>query len=141
VDARDTVTSFAAIAGATADKLDLVGAATIQANGTTNGSDYNTIKSHSVTSGVITFDDENTFATALTVNSTNLSDVLNYLAANITGAGATVGFAYDSNSDGTNDATLIFQNNAAGDILVELVGVTGITAVAGAAGANTVLVG
>lgn len=141
VDARDTVTSFAAIAGGTADKLDLVGAATIQANGTTDGSDYNTIKSHTVASGVITFDDENTFATALTVNSTNLSDVLNYLAANITGAGATVGFAYDSNSDGTNDATLIFQNNAGGDILVELVGVTGITAVAGAAGANTVLVG
>ncbi|QDX81877.1 hypothetical protein B9N43_11810 [Denitratisoma sp. DHT3] len=141
VDARDTVTGFAAIAGGTADKLDLVGAATIQADGVTDGSNFNTIKSHTVASGVITFDDAETFAAAVTVNSSNLSDVLGYLAANITGAGATVGFAYDSNSDGTNDATLIFQNNAGGDILVELVGVTGITAVAGAAGANTVLVG
>lgn len=104
-----------------ADTLDF-DAATVVANATVDGTDSGTIKSHKVASGMITFDDVDSFAAAVTVNSTNLSDVLTYLAANITTAGETVAFAYDANGDGTNDATFVF-NQGTNDSVVELVGV------------------
>jgi hypothetical protein len=51
-----------------------------------------------------------------------LSDTLAYLAANITTANDTVAFAYDSDSNGTADATMVFQQGVS-DTVVELVGV------------------
>ena len=63
-----------------------------------------------------------TFVAAKIVNASNLADVVGYLAANTATADA-VAFLYDSNSDGVNDSTLVFSNQAA-DSLVELVGTT-----------------
>ncbi|BBP44300.1 beta strand repeat-containing protein [Thiosulfativibrio zosterae] len=121
---RDKITGFdLGTAAKFADTLDLNGTPTVTANTAgTNGTDSGSIKSHAITSGIITFDDVDTFATALTVNESNLSTVLTYLATNITTAGDTVAFAYDSNSDGTTDATIVFQQGT-NDTVVELVGV------------------
>ena len=62
-----------------------------------------------MTSGIITFDDQDTYAAALIINSTNLSDVTSYLTTNITTAGQTVAFAYDKNSDGSADSTFVYN--------------------------------
>ena len=74
-----------------------------------DGDNSGTIQSHSVTSGIITFDDQDTYAAALIINSTNLSDVTSYLTTNITTAGQTVAFAYDKNSDGSADSTFVYN--------------------------------
>lgn len=123
---RDKITGFdLGTAAKFADTLDLNGTPTVTANTAgTNGTDSGTIKSHAITSGIITFDDIDSFTTALTVNEANLSDVLAYVATNISTAGDTVAFAYDSNSDGTADATIVFQQGTS-DTVVELVGVVG----------------
>lgn len=123
---RDKITGFdLGTAAKFADTLDLNGTPTVTANTTgTNGTDSGTIKSHAISSGIITFDDIDSFTTALTVNEANLSDVLTYVATNISTAGDTVAFAYDSNSDGTADATIVFQQGT-NDTVVELVGVVG----------------
>jgi hypothetical protein len=127
VAARDTITGFTLGDGTDmADVLD-ISTTTLQGNTAgTDGTDSGTIKSHAIATGIITFDDVNTFATALVINAGNLSDVTTYLATNIDASKA-VAFAYDSNSDGTADATMVFANGAA-DTLIELAGTTGITA-------------
>jgi len=132
VAARDKITGFDKGDGTNrSDVLD-ISTATAQANTAgTDGTDSGTIKSHAITSGIITFDDENTFTTAVTVNEANLSDVTTYLAANI-GSAKAVAFAYDSNSDGTADATMVFANGTS-DTLIELVDVTGVTAIGASA--------
>jgi len=132
VAARDKITGFDK--GDGTDRSDVLDLSTGTAQGNTagtDGTDAGTIKSHAITSGIITFDDVNTFATALTINEANLSDVTTYLAANID-SGKAVAFAYDSNSDGTADATMVFANGTL-DTLVELVGVTGATAIGASA--------
>lgn len=123
---RDKITGFRlGSATSIADTLDLQASPSVPANTIgTNGVDSGTIKSHAITSGVITFDDVDAFATAVVVNGVNLSDALAYLAANITAANDTVAFAYDSDSNGTSDATLVFQQGTS-DTVVELVGVLG----------------
>jgi fructose-specific component phosphotransferase system IIB-like protein len=62
-----------------------------------------------ITSALITFDDVNTFAASVLINQANLSNALAYVAANVTTAAATVMFAYDSDSSGTADATIVFD--------------------------------
>lgn len=121
---RDKITGFdLGTAAKFADTLDLQGTPTVTANTAGfNGTDAGAIKSHAITSGIVTFDDVDTFATALVINEASLNDALAYLAANITTAGDTVAFGYDSNSDGTADATIVFQQGAS-DTVVELVGV------------------
>jgi hypothetical protein len=84
--------------------------------------DFGTIASHSITTGYAAFSTAATFATATTINATNLADVVGYLAANTATLDA-IGFAFDSNSDGVNDSTLIYSNQAS-DTLVMLVGIT-----------------
>lgn len=141
--ARDKVTGFQAVA-TTGDKLDLAGTFSLQAAvAAADGTDSGVIKSHSITSGgIITFDDINAYDTALVINSSNVADALAYAAANFTTAGKTVGFAYDSDNNGTADATIVFQAGAtaADATVVELVGLTGVTTLAGTAGANTIVV-
>jgi len=123
--ARDKITGFdSGTASLIADTLDLEGTPTVATGTNVNGTDSGVIKSHTISSGMITFDDIDSFTTALTINTTNLSDVLSYLATNITTTGDTVAFLFDSNDDGTNDATIVFQQGA-NDTVVELVGVTG----------------
>ncbi|WP_214475632.1 VCBS domain-containing protein, partial [Mesorhizobium sp. dw_380] len=88
-----------------------------------------TVKSHAITNGIITFDDANTFASALTLSSTaNVAAVVQYLHNNdiATGTGAAVAFV--ANIGGTAH-TYVFEQvgtsqNVANDILVDLVGVT-----------------
>lgn len=124
---RDKITGFdLGTAGLIADTLDLEGTPTVTADGAANGTDAGSLKSHSITSGIVTFDDVDTFATAVVINQANLADALAYLAANITTAGDTVAFAFDSDSSGTADATIVFQQGAA-DTVVELVGVVGLS--------------
>lgn len=136
--AWDVITGFALGDGSAGDEdvLDFAGAA-VQATDAAgvNGTDFGSIKSHTVSNGVVTFDDVDTFATALVVNSTNLTDVVGYLTANITTNLHSVAFAYDSNGDGTAEDTIVFNNNATGDSLVQLVGVvaTGLGEAAGTA--------
>jgi hypothetical protein len=100
----------------------------------TNGTDSTltiggtTVRSHAISNGMITFDDANTFATALTLSSTaNVAAVVQYLRANDLGnAGATVAFTA---SIGGTAHTYIYQQvgntpNATNDILIDLVNVT-----------------
>lgn len=141
--ARDKVTGFQAVA-TTGDKLDLAGTFSLQAAvAAADGTDSGVIKAHSITAGgIITFDDINAYDTALVINSSNVADALAYAAANFTTAGKTVGFAYDSDNNGTADATMVFQAGAtaADATVIELVGLTGVTTLAATAGANTIVI-
>ena len=125
VGGRDVITGFdLATAALISDTLDFVNVGTVLNAGAANGTDSGTIKSHSTAIGVITFDDVDTFNAAVVVNSSNLSDITTYLTTNLTTAGTTVAFAYDSNGSGTADATMVYNAGVgANDSLVELVGV------------------
>ena len=132
----DTVRDYAVItAGAAADRIDTVGNPEVVANTAgTNGADSSltiggqTVKSHSISNGLITFDDANTFAGALVIDSTeDLAAVVQYLQAQDLGnAGATVGFTA---TIGGNAHTYLYtqgESNGtnASDVLVDLFGVT-----------------
>ena len=77
--------------------------------------------------GLVTFDDIGTFATALVISSANLADVVGYLNTNLAVDG-TVMFAYDSDNNGANDATVVYHQGSSlttvVDDMVMLVGVT-----------------
>lgn len=123
LSARDVVTGFdKAENDKSSDVLDFTG--TSVATDFTSSVDSGVIKSHSVTNGVVTFDDVDTFDTALTIDDSNLDDVLGYLAEN-TAKLDTAAFGFDSTGDGSADATMVYNNNDT-DSLVELVGVTGV---------------
>jgi hypothetical protein len=125
IAARDKITGFD-VAGGTnlSDLLNFDGTAAVSAFSATV--DYGVILSHSITAGVVLFDDAAAYSSALVINATNLGDVLGYLAAN-TATDGTVAFAYDSDASGTADATLVFHNGTTDD-LVELVGITSVAA-------------
>jgi hypothetical protein len=119
----DKITGFglgAEATGTVADRIDFAGAGAVATLG--SSTDFGTILSHALTNGVATFDDVATHTTALTISSTNLADVVGYLAANTATADA-VAFRYDDNNDGVLDATMVYSNQAA-DSLVQLVGTT-----------------
>jgi hypothetical protein len=123
----DRITDFVT----TTDTLDLVVAPVAVGNTAgVNGTDStlfvsgSTIKSHAINSGIITFDDVDTYANALNINSdARVAAVVQYLQLNDLGnAGSTVAFA-------ANSRTFIYQQvgptpNPANDILVELTGTT-----------------
>jgi hypothetical protein len=139
-DSRDKITGYDMADGTNlGDVIDLPAATVATA---VASEDYGVILSHNLAAGIISFDDASAYATALTINSSNLSDVLGYLAANVTN-NQTVAFLYDSDGDGTNDATMVFMNGAT-DILIELAGITAATSVNATAGtttANTIIIG
>ncbi len=98
------------------DRLDLdsifIAANTVAVNGV----DAGTVRSHSISNGIISFDDTNNYSTPITINAaTNLANVISYLQTNITGSN-TVAFIADTN-------TYVFQDGGVTDTLVELVGV------------------
>jgi ELWxxDGT repeat protein len=97
------------------DKLDLasnlIAANTAAVNGTNSG----IIASHSISNGIISFDDIDNYTAPLAITATNLANVFGYLQANIIG-GNTVAFISESN-------TFVFQDGGINDTLVELVGV------------------
>jgi Ca2+-binding RTX toxin-like protein len=98
------------------DKLDLANT-TIAANTAgVNGVNAGIIHSHSISNGIISFDDINSFTAPLAITAANLANVFTYLQTNITG-GNTVAFVSGADS-------YVFQDGGATDTLVELVGVT-----------------
>jgi len=112
----------------TSDVLDFAGTGAV--TDFTQSTDSGTIKSHTLSTGVATFDDAATFDTALVINSGNLSDVTSYLAAN-TATNDVTAFTYDRDGDGTAESTFVFHNTTI-DSLVFLQDVVGTTLVAGA---------
>ena len=97
------------------DALDLA-TTVIAANITTDGSDFDLIKSHTISNGIVKFDDADTYTTPLTITSTtNLGSAIGYLIANITN-GSTVAFQVSSDM-------WVFQDNGSNDTLIDLVGV------------------
>jgi len=117
----DRITGFDAADGTNvSDILEFAGTGAVGTLATST--DFGTILSHSITTGYASFSTAATFATATVINPTNLADVVGYLAANTATADA-VGFAFDSNSDGVNDSTLVYTNQSS-DGLVMLVGIT-----------------
>lgn len=128
---QDKITGFSlagVAAGTLSDVLNFEGTATVSAF--TSSIDFGTILTHSITGGIVTFDTAATFAAAKIINSSNLGDVVGYLNANL-GVNETVGFLYDSNGDGANDATMVFHQGSnlttVADDLVQLVGTTGLS--------------
>jgi hypothetical protein len=106
------------------DVLNFEGTASVSAF--SSSIDFGTIASHSITSGIATFDTAATFGSAKIVNPTNLADVVGYLNANLAVNG-TAGFLYDSNGDGSNDATIVYHQGSSlttvADDMVQLTGV------------------
>lgn len=121
------------------DVLDLA-STKIAANAiSVDGKDAGGFNSHSITNGIIKFDDIDTFTSPVAITSTfvngiltgNIIGAVDYLKANITD-GSTVAFlgsAIDPNSTtGTAvQSTWVFQDNGASDTLVALIGVTNAT--------------
>ena len=143
----DTITDFAlGDGGANAeDKLDLQGTPVAVADGVVNGTNAGSILSHSVTNGIITFDDAETYAAALAINNTNISNVMTYLSTNFTAAdNKVVAFLYDTTTtpDGA-DSTIVFQDNSATgatDSFILLSGITTGTSIVTADAANGILI-
>ena len=124
----DVITDYAA-----EDKINLNGTPVAATNTAgINGGDSTltingaTVKSHSITNGIITFDDNNTFATALTLTSINqVAAVAQYLLLNGLGV-ANVTVAFTATIGGVAH-TYIYQqpdNTPSNDILIDLQGVT-----------------
>jgi len=142
----DTITDFALGGG---DTIDTFGTPAVVANGVTNGIDSTltiaaaTVKSHSITNGMVTFDDADTFVGALVLGSTtDIAAVVQYLQNNDIGdAGSTV--AFTASIGGTAHTYLFTQGDAAGtnnlDVLVDMVGITA-TGVSLAAAAGNILI-
>jgi hypothetical protein len=132
-ESNATTTGFDTITGALtgnntnmSDKIDFAGDGVVGTLGTST--DFNTILSHTLTTGLASFSTAATYATATVINSSNLTDVVGYLAANTATLDA-IAFLYDSNGDGSNDGTMIYSNQAI-DSLVFLSGTTVVTLVA-----------
>ena len=139
---RDKITGYQTVTNAGSlfgDKLDIAGA-TVASSLTST--DSGSLLSHAISNGMVTFDDAASFSSAVTIGASNLQDALDYLAANVS-AGETVAFLYDSNGDSANDATMVFDQHASNDTLIELVGVTadGVSATATLTTDNFVIVG
>ncbi|WP_326914036.1 beta strand repeat-containing protein [Sphingopyxis chilensis] len=126
ITGHDVITDF----NLAADILNLPGTPVPDGNGAVDGTNSvltisgQAIRSHSVTNGVITFDDNNSFANALTLSSdAHVAAAVDYLQRNDLGpAGTTVAFV-------AGTRTFVYQQvgadaNPANDILIELQGVT-----------------
>ena len=137
----DVITDFSANAGG--DILDMPNV-NVRANETVNGTNSvltiggQTIKSHQINNGIITFSNNDTFSSGTTFSLTSLANVaaaVDYIHRNdfATSTGANIGFV--ANIGGTPH-TYIFDQignnpNTNNDILVDLVGVT-LTSLGGA---------
>lgn len=125
---RDKITGFnIGTAALFSDTLNLEGTPTIQADTAgVNGTDSGNLRSHAIAGGLITFSATDVLGGLTVINQANLADALAYVATNISTATATVMFAYDSDSSGTVDATIVF-NQGTLDSVIELVGAVGVT--------------
>ena len=153
---HDRISDFALgfVTGAQ-DKIDTIGTPVVVANTSgVNGIDSKltiagqTIKSHAIKDGMITFDDADTYAAPLSLGSlSDVAAVVQYLQGNNLGkAGASV--AFDADTGGVHHTFLFTQGDAKGtnnalDVLVDLVGVDAGRLAAATAGmtASTLLIG
>lgn len=120
----DQITGFDIADGTNiSDHIDFAGVGVLGTLATST--DFGTILSHSISNGFASFDDAAAYAAAVVVSSTNLADVVGYLAAN-TATQDVVAFLYDRDGNGSTDSTLVYSNLAS-DALVLLVGVTTAT--------------
>jgi len=143
--ASDLVYGFDVMSGANNDMLDLP-SNIIAANTTgVTGAAYQTILSHSITNGMISFDDASIFTSALVIgDTTNWGQVKNYMMANIAD-GQTVATYIDMNGDnlytGGADRLAVFQGNATMDIQVQLYDTMSmVTALSNMANVNSVTI-
>ncbi|HET6525359.1 VCBS domain-containing protein [Sphingopyxis sp.] len=126
ITGHDVITDF----NLATDILDLPGAPVADGDGPVNGTNSaltiggEPVRSHSVTNGVISFDDNNSFGTALALSSdARVAAAVDYLQRNDLGpAGTTVAFV-------AGTRTFVYQQvgtspDPVNDILVELQGVT-----------------
>ena len=115
----DVVENFAlgnGVINTNIDQLDL-DSTTIAANtAATDGVDKGIIKSHTISNGLISFDDVDSFTANLVLTVSNLTDVFGYLQNNIK-SGNTVAFNAVGN-------TYLFQDGGNIDTVVQLTGVT-----------------
>jgi len=118
-------------AGDVSDLIDFSGTGAV--TDFTASADAGTIMSHTLSNGVATFDDAATFGAAIKINSTNLSDVVSYLATN-TATNDVAAFLFDKDNDGDNDGTMVFHNGTT-DSLVFLDGLT-VTALSASSSAT-----
>jgi Ca2+-binding RTX toxin-like protein len=126
------------------DTLDLPGTVKVAANiSTANGNDAGGFNSHTITNGIIKFDDVDSYTTPVPINAGNIGGVLDYLKLNITD-GSTVAFqgtAPDPTTTTTTQvsSTWVFQDNGNNDTLVALIGVTTATSVSTGAFLSTAI--
>lgn len=127
----DVINDFTPNAGG--DVLDLEDTAAFgntTANGTASSLTIGgeTIKSHQVTNGIVTFDDQVDYSAALTLSSlANVAAAVEYINRNDFGGGNGNVVAFVANIGGTAHTYVFNQlggNGNANDILVDLVGVT-----------------
>jgi hypothetical protein len=105
------------------DTLDLDGTLTIAATTISiNGADSGLIKSHKIDSGIIKFDDTDSYTTPVAISTTNLGSAIDYVVHNIANNSIV---AFQAGAD-----MWVFQDNGSNDTLIELLGV-------GAAGFST----
>ena len=119
VGSYDVANNFALGTGNSTTGVDVLNLDTtlIAANvAAVDGTDSGIIQSHSINNGMINFSNTNNYSTPLTLTDANLTDIIGYLQANISG-GNTVAFIDNGN-------TYVFQDGGVTDTLVELVGVT-----------------
>jgi Ca2+-binding RTX toxin-like protein len=115
----DVVTGFALGNGSEtteADSLDLDSINIADNTANINGANAGIIKSHSISNGIISFDDSDSYASALVLTAANLTNVSSYLLSNIK-TGATVAFNAIGNA-------YVFQDGGLNDTLVQLTGIT-----------------
>ena len=130
ISGYDIITDFSA----TTDFLDLAGTPVAATGTQVDGANStltiggNTIKSHTITNGIISFDDLDSYASAISLNGiSNVAAVVQYLHNNDLGnAGATV--AFTATISGVSH-TYVYEQvgdlpDSASDILVDLRGVT-----------------
>jgi hypothetical protein len=115
----DTV-SDVGLVGATAgrDTIDILGSEAIATAGVVNGVNFGSvIKSHSVSAtGLISFDDVDSYSAALLATEFSVTDAVGYLQANITEEGNMVAFKYGTDA-------YLFKNSESGDVFIKFAGI------------------
>jgi len=144
----DVISDYAlGTATTNAESIDLADVTdAVVGNGAVNGTDSTltiggvAVKSHSVASGIVTFDDADTYAAALTIDSmADVAAVVQYLQAQDLGAADGLTVAFTATIDSTASTFVFTQGVDAGtdtsDNLIQLTGVTGLSV--SATNANT----
>ena len=141
---RDRIFDFDVTGTTNNDVLNLPSNTIAAAVTNANGVDSGILKGHNIaTGGIISFRDADSGGNTIPINALNVGAALDYLGANSASItlGQTVAFAYDSDSDGSADSSVVYQatgRNQNGNIqtlAAELIGVTGVTLATSAAAA------